>query len=168
MSKSKGNYIAVTDPPGGDGGMFGKIMRVPDDLMESYYTLLTDFPKAEFEPLIKSNPRDAKVKLAKHIITWLHNAEAADKAEAEFMRATHGGVPDDVAEHKITAGPHKLAPLLVQVGFVTSNGEGMRKLKEGAVKIDGEKVTDVQKEFTFDKPVVIQLGSRKFAKLMPG
>jgi tyrosyl-tRNA synthetase len=166
MSKSKGNYIAVTDPANGDGGMFGKIMRVPDGLLGSYYTLLTDFPKEEFEPLIQTKPRDAKVKLAKHIITWLHDAEAADKAESEFMRATHGEVPDEVPELKIAPGPHKLAPLLVQAGFVASNSEGIRKLKEGAVKIDGEKVTDFQREYTFEKPVVIQLGSRKFARLM--
>ena len=73
MSKSLGNYIALTDPPGGDGGMFGKVMKLPDTLMDSYYTLLTDLPDAEFKPLIASNPRDAKVALAKHLITWLHD-----------------------------------------------------------------------------------------------
>ena len=172
MSKSKGNYIAVTDPPGGDGGMFGKVMRLPDELMGSYYTLLHRFSQesnSNKKSLIPESARDAKVKLAKYIITWLHSAEAADKAESEFMRATHGEVPDDVPELRmqiiIAIGPHKLAPLLVQAGFVTSNSEGIRKLKEGAVKIDGEKVTDFQKEYTFDKPVVLQLGSRKFVRL---
>jgi tyrosyl-tRNA synthetase len=167
MSKSKGNYIAVTDAPGGDNGMFGKVMRLPDELMESYYTLLTDLPREEFAPLVASNPRDAKVKLAKIIITWLHDAGAADKAEQEFMRATHGGTPDDISELRIGPGPHKLAPLMVKAGFVSSNGEGIRKIKEGAVKIDGEKVVDFQKEYTFAKPVVMQLGSRKFVRLLP-
>src|SRR5579862_3098673 len=78
MSKSKGNYIGVTDPSSGDGGMFGKIMKLPDVLMESYYTLLTDIAASEFKHLIDSNPRDAKVRLAKHLITWLHDAAAAD------------------------------------------------------------------------------------------
>src|SRR5262249_17399502 len=151
MSKSKGNYIAVTDPPGGDGGMFGKIMRVPDTLMFSYFKLLTDIPESEFNHAIATSARDAKVRLAKYIITWLHSAEAADKAEQEFMRATHGGIPDEVAELKIGSAGHKLAPLMVQAGFVSSNGEGIRKIKEGAVKIDGQKVTDFQKEYTFDK-----------------
>ena len=81
MSKSKGNYIAVTDPPGGDGGMFGKVMRLPDGLMLSYYKLLTDIPEAEYTHAVANGARDAKVRLAKTLITWLHSAEAADKAE---------------------------------------------------------------------------------------
>jgi tyrosyl-tRNA synthetase len=168
MSKSKGNYICVTDPAGGDGGMFGKIMKLPDHLMESYYTLLTDLPKEEFLPLIQSNPRDAKVRLAKLMIAWLHDAGAADAAEKAFVTATHGGIPDEMPEVSIGgAGPHKLAPLMVKAGMAASHGEAMRKMKEGAVKIDGEKVTDHQKEYTFDQPVVLQMGSRKFARLKP-
>jgi tyrosyl-tRNA synthetase len=167
MSKSKGNYIAVNDPPSGDGGMFGKIMRVPDELMLSYYKLLTDVPEHEYTHAVGQSPRDAKVRLAKILITWLHSAEAADKAEQDFMRATHGEAPSEMPEMKITSGPHKLAPLMVQAGMVSSNSEAIRKFKEGAVKIDGQKVMDFQKEYTFDKPVVIQLGSRKFVRLVP-
>jgi len=168
MSKSKGNYIAVTDPPGGDGGMFGKVMKLPDALMESYYTLLTELSPEEFKPLIASNPRDAKVRLAKHLISWLHEPAAGDAAERGFMAATHGQIPDEIPEVSLESpGPHKLAPLLVKAGMVSSNGEGIRKMKEGAVRIDGDRVTDVQKEYTFDKPVVLQLGSRKFARLKP-
>jgi tyrosyl-tRNA synthetase len=85
MSKSKGNYIAVTDPPGGDGGMFGKVMKLPDALMESYYTLLTDLPPEEFKPLIAANPRDAKVRLAKHLISWLHDPAAAGSCSQLMM-----------------------------------------------------------------------------------
>ena len=166
MSKSKGNYIAVTDPPGGDGGMFGKVMRLPDALMMSYYKLLTDLPESEYVHAVANGARDAKVRLAKIIITWLHSAEAADKAEQDFFRATHGGIPDDVPELKIGVGGHKLAPIMVQAGMVASNGEAIRKIKEGGVKIDGQKVTDFQKEYTFDKPVVLQLGSRKFVRLI--
>ncbi len=167
MSKSKGNYIAVTDPASGPKGMFGKIMSLPDHLMESYYTLLTDLPAEEFRSLIQSNPRDAKVRLAKVMIMWLHDAASAAAAESEFVRTTHGGVPDEMPEFSIGSGPHKLAPLMVKAGMVTSNGEGIRKIKEGAVKIDQQKVTDFQKEYTFDKPVVLQLGNRKFARLKP-
>ncbi len=144
MSKSKGNYIAVTDPSSGDNGMFGKVMKLPDALMESYYTLLTDLPREEFLPLLQSNPRDAKVRLAKHLITWLHSSEDADRAEKEFFRTTHGGLPDDMPELPLPAGDHRVAPLLVRAGFVASNSEGMRKIKEGAVRIDGEKLTDAQ------------------------
>jgi tyrosyl-tRNA synthetase len=168
MSKSLGNYIALTDPPGGDGGMFGKVMKLPDVLMESYFTLLTDLPESEFKPLIATSPRDAKVKLAKHLITWLHDAASADHAEKSFMDATHGRIPDEMPVLTLPgAGPFKLAPLMVQAGMVTSNGEGIRKIKEGAVKIDGEKVTDFQADYTFTVETVLQMGSRKFARLKP-
>ena len=168
MSKSKGNYIAVTDPAGGDGGMFGKIMKLPDSLMESYYTLLTDLPAEEFRPVIAASPRDAKVRLAKRLITWLHDSAAADAAEKSFVTATHGGIPDEMPELVLeTPGPYKLGPLMVLAGMVSSNGEAIRKVKEGAVKIDGQKVVDFQRDYTFDKPTVLQLGSRKFARLKP-
>jgi tyrosyl-tRNA synthetase len=167
MSKSKGNYIAVTDPPGGQSGMFGKVMRLPDDLMDSYYTLLTDLPPDEFRGVIQSNPRDAKVNLAKHIITWLHSNDAAVAAEAEWNRIQKsGGIPDDTPEISVGSDPIKPGPLLVKAGLATSNGEGVRKIKEGAVEIDGHKLTDFQKEITISKPVVVRLG-RKYAKLKP-
>jgi tyrosyl-tRNA synthetase len=167
MSKSLGNYIGVTDPPSGATGMFGKIMSLPDALMEIYFTLLSDEPAEQFKSLIAKSPRDAKVKLARHVIAWLHDQAAADAADAEFTRTTHGGLPDEMPQIQIGPGPHKLPPLLVKAGLTASNGEGVRKIKEGAVKIDGEKISDFQKEFTFDKPVVLQLGNRKFAKLIP-
>src|SRR5215217_2047222 len=115
MSKSLGNYIAVTDPPSGQGGMFGKVMSLPDALMESYYTLLTDLPPEQFKPLIAQKPRDAKVALAKQIITWLHDAGAAEAGEAEFNRLfgankDKDAVPDDIPEVSVGPGPHKLAP----------------------------------------------------------
>jgi tyrosyl-tRNA synthetase len=166
MSKSKGNYIGVTDPPSGKDGMFGKIMSLPDALMDSYYTLLTDLPEAEFKPLIAQRPRDAKIKLAKHVISWLHSSADADAAEAEFSKVIVGkGVPDEMTELKIGPGPHKLPRLMVQAGMVSSNSEAIRKIREGAVKIDGEKVADHHKEFSFDKPTVLQLGNRKFVRL---
>ena len=167
MSKSVGNYIAVNDPPSGDNGMFGKVMRLPDNLMRSYYTLLTEIPESEFGPLIDERPRDAKVGLAKHLITWLHSKDAADKAEQDFFRATHDEFPAEMPELKIEPGPHKLAPIMVQAGFVSSNSEAIRKIKEGAVKIDHVKVSDPAKEYMFDKAVVLQMGSRKFARLTP-
>lgn len=167
MSKSKGNYIAVTDPPGGQAGMFGKVMRLPDALMESYYTLLTDVPSEEFRPLIQNSPRQAKVYLAKRIIAWLHDDAAARHAEEEWDRIQQGaGIPDDTPVVPVGIGPHKLAPLLVRAGLAASNSEANRKLREGAVHLDDVKVTDFQNEFTIDRPVVVRLG-RKFAKLTP-
>lgn len=171
MSKSKGNYIGVTDAPGGANGMFGKVMKLPDSVMEMYYTLVTDLPEAEWKPLIAQSPRDAKVKLAKHIITWLHSAEAADQAEKDFFTATRdGGVPDNIPELKIAAGTHKLAPLMVQAGFVSSNSEAIRKIKENAVKLDGTKIAPdaFNKEVTIEKDVVLQMGNKRFVKLVVG
>jgi tyrosyl-tRNA synthetase len=167
MSKSKGNYIGLTDPAGGPEGIFGKVMRLPDGLLENYYTLLTDEPKENFLPLIQSRPRDAKAALGKRLAAWLHGEEAAEAAEAEFVTATHGGVPDNIPEFPIPAGAHKLPALLVQSGLAASNSEAIRKIREGAVRIDGEKIIDPQKEHVFEKPVVMQLGSRKFARLVP-
>jgi tyrosyl-tRNA synthetase len=167
MSKSLGNYVAITDPSGGQHGMFGKIMRLPDALMESYYTLLTDLPAEEFRPLIQSTPRDAKVRLAKHIITWLHHSEAATAAEEEWDRIQKGqGIPDDTPLIAIGSDPQKPAVLLVKAGLAASNSDAIRKIKEGAVRIDGQKLADHQKEITITSPVVVQLG-RKFARLTP-
>jgi len=167
MSKSKGNYIAVTDPPSGATGIFGKVMSIPDRLMESYFQLLTDLPMDEVRQQIADHPRDAKIRLAKHLISWLHDQQAADAAEAEFVtQFVNKKAPDEMPEFQIGPGPHKLAPLLVQAGLASSNGEAMRKIKEGAVSIEGEKVTDPQKQWTFDHPVAVRLG-RRYARLKP-
>lgn len=167
MSKSKGNYIAVTDPPSGATGIFGKVMSIPDRLMESYFQLLTDLPLDDIRQQIVDHPRDAKIRLAKHLIGWLHDPQAADAAEAEFItQFVNKKAPDEMPEFQVGAGPHKLAPLLVQAGLASSNGEAMRKIKEGAVSIEGEKVTDSQKQWTFDHPVAVRLG-RRYARLKP-
>src|SRR5690606_37445779 len=127
MSKSKGIYIGVSDPATGQEGMFGKIMSLPDSLMEMYYTLLTELTVNAFRPQIAGNPRDAKITLAKHIITWLHSADAAAAAEAEFIKVfSQKGVPDDMPEHPVPAGPQRLAPLIVQAGLASSNSDAIR------------------------------------------
>jgi tyrosyl-tRNA synthetase len=162
MSKSKGNYIGLTDAP---SDMFGKIMSLPDALMDSYYTLLTDLPPAEYQPLIASSPRDAKVKLAKQIITWLHTPADADAAEAAFIKQfVKKDVPDEMPEFAVGPGPHKIAPLLVTAKLAVSNGEAIRKIKEGAVYLDGEKLVDFQKNITLTQSAIIKLG-RKYARL---
>ena len=166
MSKSKGNYIAVTDPPAGNDGMFGKVMSLPDALMESYYQLLTELPVDDARAQIKSNPNEAKQALARHLITWLHGAEAAEQAQADWDRRRKHEVPQDIPEFSVGTTPLKLAPLLVQAKLAASNSEAIRKIKEGAVQLDGEKVTDFQREYTFEKPTVLKLG-RKYARLKP-
>lgn len=170
MSKSQKNYVAVTDPPSGQDGMFGKVMSLPDVLMESYFTLLTDLPMAPLRQQIQEKPRDAKIALAKYIITWLHSAEAANQAEADFVRQFIGKeAPLEmpaISVGDLGPGPHKLPLLLVKAGLAVSNGEGTRKIKEGAVSIDNEPTRDFQKCITIDKPTVLRLG-RKYARLLP-
>jgi tyrosyl-tRNA synthetase len=165
MSKSKGNYIGVAEPP---NEIFGKVMRVPDKLLASYYTLLTDLPPAEFETKIAAEPRNAKVRLARLLVAWLHGEEAAAAAQSHFEKViVDKEIPSEMPELCLEPGPQKLASLLVKAGLVTSNSEAIRKIKEGAVRLDGEKVLDHQKEHLFEKPAVLQLGNRKFVRLIP-
>ncbi|MEM6560705.1 MAG: tyrosine--tRNA ligase [Planctomycetota bacterium] len=154
MSKSKGNYIAVTDSPGGDGGMFGKVMSLPDQLMAQYFTLLTDSEQQAGE-----SPRDAKVRLAKLIVSEFHDAAAADDAEKQFMTATHGGIPDDIPTASASGN---ILDVLVEVGFCKSKGEARRKINEGGVRLDGDKVTDIDATVSTG---VLQLGKKKFVRL---
>ncbi|QOV90303.1 tyrosine--tRNA ligase [Humisphaera borealis] len=168
MSKSLKNYVGVTDAPSGNDSMFGKIMSLPDSLMESYYTLVTDLPLDEMKRQIASDPRNAKVSLARHIVAKLHSTEAADAAVAEWDRvhSQKGAVPDNVPEVAIEAGEHRMAALLVKAGLAASNGEATRKIKEGAVYLDGEKFLDFHAAISITKPAVVKLGKR-FAKLVP-
>jgi tyrosyl-tRNA synthetase len=167
MSKSVGNYIAVTDPPAGDNGIFGKVMSLPDDVMDSYYLLLTDIPGDDYRALIRSSPRDAKVRLAREIISWLHSPAAAEEAEAAFRRQfVEKQVPTDMPETAVGPGPHRLTVLLVKAGLATSNGEATRKVKEGAVDVDQQRVTEFNKEFLVERPMVLRLG-RRFARVLP-
>src|SRR5256885_7673872 len=167
MSKSKGNYIAVTDPPSGQDGMFGKIMSIPDQLMESYYQLLTDEPMDQVRTAVLTNPRDAKIALAKRIIMRLHGKEAADAAEAAFIKQfSKKEVPDEMPEFSVGPGPHKIAGLIVTAKLASSNSDAIRKIREGAVSLDSQKISDFQKDYTIAQPTVLKLG-RKFARLKP-
>jgi tyrosyl-tRNA synthetase len=96
----------------------------------------------------------------------MHGPDAAKEAQADWDRRRRHETPIDMPEVQVGPGPHKIAPVLVKAGLAASNGEGVRKVKEGAVKIDGEKVTDFQKELTFAQPTVIQLG-RKYVRVTP-
>jgi tyrosyl-tRNA synthetase len=107
------------------------------------------------------------VNLARLIISWLHSPQAADAAEEEWNRIQKGqGIPEDTPEISVGTAPIKPAALLVKAGLATSNSEAIRKIKEGAVEIDGHKLTDPQKEITISSPVVARLG-RRYAKLRP-
>jgi tyrosyl-tRNA synthetase len=170
MSKSKGNYIGVTDPPSGPDGMFGKIMSLPDALMESYYQLLTDEPPGRYQPRVAADPRGAKVDLARSIVAWLHGPDDAEAAAAQFEKQfTRGETPDEIPDVSVAdlgPGPHRLPPLLVRAGLAASNSEGTRKIREGAVHVDGVRVSDVAQLVTIERPTIVKLG-RRYARLMP-
>ncbi|MEX1221587.1 MAG: tyrosine--tRNA ligase [Idiomarina sp.] len=169
MSKSLGNYIGITEPA---NDMFGKIMSISDELMWRYFELLSFRPLNEVEQLRTDvgegkNPRDVKVALAKEIIARFHDEQAADAAEQDFIqRFQKNAIPDEMPEVTVAmaAGGVAIGNVLKQAELVASTSDAMRMIKQQAVKIDGEKVTDTR---LLCQPgtAVYQVGKRKFARI---
>ncbi len=170
MSKSLDNYVGVSEPP---KEQFGKLMSIADGVMWRYYELLSEKSTKEIAALKQSceagqtHPMMAKAEFAKEIITRFHDADAASEAEqswqAQFSRRQ---VPDDIAEHQVrSAEPIWLPKLLAEVGLVASSSEGRRRIKAGAVQVDGEKVSDEQAKLSVGGPYVIKAGKRAWAKV---
>lgn len=166
MSKSANNYIGVSEAP---SEMFGKIMSISDDLMWSYYELLSFRPLEELQQFKADvangkNPRDIKILLAKEIIARFHSEADADAAEQEFInRFQKGAMPDEMAEFEFEAGI-AIANLLKDAGLVGSTSDALRMIKQGAVKQDGEKLDDA-KLVPEVGTSVYQVGKRKFARV---
>ena len=166
MSKSKGNYIAIADPP---NDMFAKTMSISDDLMWKYFDLLSwrspaDIAALRAKTAAGANPRDAKVQLAKEITTRFHGAAAAEAGEADFALRSRGGIPDTIPELALAGAPLGIGALLKQAGLAPSTSEAMRLLEGGGVRIDGAVVSDRGLKLpagTF----VVQVGKRKFARV---
>lgn len=170
MSKSVGNYIAIADTP---DEMFGKLMSISDDLMWRYFDLLSLRPTTElqtFKAEVKAgaNPRDYKMKLAQEIITRYHDATAAQQAEQNFInRFQKGALPDDIPEVTIEVGAGMpIANLLKAAGLVETTSEAIRALPTGAIKIDGEKVSDKTLVIKPGTTAIYQVGKRKVAKII--
>jgi tyrosyl-tRNA synthetase len=166
MSKSKNNYIGISEAP---SDMFGKLMSISDDLMWSYFTLLSfkplsDIAKMKEEVLAGRNPRDFKVALGQEIVARFHNAAAAEKALEDFNHRAKGGVPDDIPEVSLTGAPLGIGQLLKQANLVPSTSEAMRNLEQGGVKIDGATISDKALKLE-PGTYVIQVGKRRFAKV---
>ncbi|WP_311567717.1 tyrosine--tRNA ligase [Photobacterium arenosum] len=166
MSKSAHNYIGVADAP---TEMFGKIMSISDELMWNYYELLSFRPLEEIEQLKQEmangrNPRDVKILLAKEIIARFHSEADADAAEQDFInRFQKGAMPDEMPEFEFAAGV-AIANLLKDADLVNSTSDALRMIRQGAVKIDGEKVDDTKLELSAGT-AVYQVGKRKFARI---
>ncbi len=166
MSKSKGNYVGVTDAP---ADMFGKVMSISDEMMENYYTLLTDLPAERIAELTNpdtTHPKEAKVLLGKTIVAQFHGEKAGETAAAAFEKVfAQGRLPDDMPEIALPAGPVTVKNLLTAAKLVETGGEAKRLCAQGGVSIDGAKATDPNAEVTPSDGMVIQVGKRRFAKL---
>ncbi|GAB1233828.1 tyrosine--tRNA ligase [Ferrigenium sp. UT5] len=170
MSKSLGNYIGVTDTP---QDMFGKLMSVSDDLMWRYFDLLSFRSLAQiahFREEVEQgrNPRDIKVLLAQEIVARFHTRQAAEDALTEFeARFQKGVLPDDMPEIAVPGadGQIGIAQLLKQAGLVASTSEALRMIDQGAVKLDGEKISDRALKIKAGTVVVAQVGKRKFGRV---
>lgn len=170
MSKSKKNYIGITDPA---NDMFGKVMSITDDLMWNWYDLLSLRSNAEIAQLKKEcaegrNPRDAKVLLAREIIERFHDKAAADAAEAEFnARFQKGAVPNDIKDVTVVAptGEIGIMQLIKAAGLAPSNAEAGRNIDQGGVRIDGESVRDRTLKIQAGAEFVLQVGKRRWARV---
>ncbi|HET6655690.1 MAG TPA: tyrosine--tRNA ligase [Gammaproteobacteria bacterium] len=171
MSKSLGNYIGITEPP---DEMFGKLMSISDDLMWRYFELLSFRPISDIEALRRkvaegANPRDIKFLLGIEIIDRFHGAGAGEKARDAFIaRFQQGALPDDVPEVELAAGADGLAiaQVLKQAGLTPSTSEAMRMLKQGAVRLDGERVEDRQLTLRGGTSCLVQVGKRRLARVV--
>jgi len=170
MSKTLGNYIGITEPA---GEIFGKVMSISDELMWRYFELLSFRPLNEIAALNTAidegrNPRDVKFELAEEIVARFHDQAAAEKAKAEFIsRFQKGAMPDDIEEITVASkdGGLGIAYLLKEAGLVASTSEAFRMIKQGAVRIDGERVADRETALDAGSTHVYQVGKRKIARV---
>ena len=166
MSKSKNNYIGITEDP---NTMFAKVLSISDELMWRWYTLLSFKSLTEIEALKKEveagrNPKDAKVMLAKEITARFHSAAAADAAEQDFINRSKGGIPDDIPEVSLSGAPMGIGALLKAAGLAPSTTEAGRLIEGGGVRIDGTVISDKSLKVEAGN-FVVQVGKRKFARV---
>jgi tyrosyl-tRNA synthetase len=172
MSKSLDNYIGISEPP---KEMYGKTLRIPDELIYTYFELATDISNKELAEIKQRlsdrsvNPRDLKRKLARTLVTMYHHAEAARKAEEEFDRIfVQKEVPEEMEEFplRIQNGGTQLINLLTEARLVSSRSEARRLIDQGGVSIDGEKVTHANAPLPSKKEFILKVGKRKFLKVV--
>ena len=169
MSKSKGNYIGITEEP---NTMFAKVLSISDTLMWRWFTLLSFRSMAAIEALKKEveagrNPKDAKVMLAKEITARFHSAAAADAAEQDFINRSKGGVPDEIPDVSLSGAPLGIAALLKSAGLAPSSSEANRLIDGNGVRIDGTVISDKGLKLPAGT-YVVQVGKRKFARVTLG
>jgi len=169
MSKSYNNYVGIEEPA---SQMFGKLMSIPDDLIEQYFELAACADEAKLRGVrgrLQSgeNPRDLKAEMARMVVARYHSEDAAREAEQTFSRVfSEGGVPDEMPEIAV-ASETKLVDVIADNDLASSKTDARRLIKQGAVSLDGEKVEDIEHTLFLDSPVVLKVGKRRFAKLLP-
>ncbi len=174
MSKSLDNYIGITEQP---QEMFGKVMSIPDDLIASWARYFTDVPEEKIQAMQQAmdagnlNPRDAKLQLACRIVTMYHDRQKADAAQEHFSRVfTRGEVPEDMPQLDVSDeldddGKIWIVALIRAADFADSNSEARRLVDGGAVRIDGERITDPHADVEVEDEAVLRVGKRRFARL---
>jgi tyrosyl-tRNA synthetase len=170
MSKSIGNHIALTDPP---NDQFGKVMRIPDEAIARYARLAAGWSQAETESLVRGiadgsrAPMDEKKRIAEAVVALYHGRDAARAAREYFERTIQRGeAPTEMPERSFE-GARTLADVIVAAGFAESKRAAQRLIGEGAVRVDGGVVADPKAVWEYDRPVVLQVGSRKFVRVLP-
>ena len=170
MSKSLGNYIGLTETP---DQIYGKAMSIGDDLMEEYFRLATNLPSAEVDQIIKSvknggtHPRDAKMRLAREIVSLYYGGDAANDAENNFKQVFQKGqMPSEINTFQYEA-PAAIVAVMVDAGLAASKSEARRLIQQGGVKINGQTVNSIDLELDKDleEDRVVQVGKRKFARV---
>lgn len=166
MSKSKNNYVGISEKP---TEMFGKLMSISDVLMWRYFELLSFRPMSEIEGYKREaeggrNPRDFKVMLAQEIVARFHSPADAERALEDFNHRAKGGVPDDIPTVTLAGAPVAIGQLLKQAGLVPSTSEALRNIEQGGVKIDGATVSDKGLKVEAGE-FVVQVGKRRFARV---
>jgi tyrosyl-tRNA synthetase len=173
MSKSLGNYVGITETP---VEMFGKMMSIPDELMWTYYELVTDRAPREITALKNEvsggalHPMEAKMRLGQEVIAGFHGEDAARKAAENFQRVFRDRqAPEESPVQKLPVGaPKKLTTLLVELKLAPSKSEAERLIKQKAVEIDGITIEDARKDFDLSKPgeYLLRAGKKKFLRLI--
>lgn len=166
MSKSKGNYIGITEP---GNTMFAKLMSISDVMMWRYYELLSFRSLSEIAQFRKEveggrNPRDIKVLLAQEIVARFHSVQAGEDALTDFVNRSKGGIPDDIPEVALSGAPLGIGQLLKQANLCASTSEALRMVEQGGVRIDGTVVSDKALKVEAGT-LVVQVGKRKFARV---
>jgi tyrosyl-tRNA synthetase len=169
MSKSLGNYIGITEPP---GEIYGKAMSIADEIMPEYFHLATSLSTTEVAAILKDleegqlHPRDAKMRLAREIVTLYHSPDAATEAEEQFRQIFQKGeMPEEIPSFAFKA-PSGIIYLMVTTGLASSNSDARRLIQQGGVKVNGEKVDSSDLKYKHPEELIMQVGKRKYARII--